>query len=116
MPRKTPASKLKARKLVNFVLAKKANNPVILDVTKISSICDYFIVCSADNSRQVKAISDELTDRASAEGITVHHKEQDSPPQWILMDFFDVIVHIFVDEARQFYQLEHLWREARRIK
>jgi ribosome-associated protein len=93
---------------------KKASNIVMLDLTKISNrVADYYIVCNADNIRQVAAIAD------SVEEFTTKHCEEKPwhvegliNAQWVLMDYVNVVVHVFETEARDFYGIEHLWADA----
>lgn len=93
---------------------KKASNIVQLDLTKISNrVADYYIVCNADNIRQVSAIADSVEDfttRFCEE--KPWHVEGLTNSQWVLMDFVNVVVHIFETEAREFYGIEHLWADA----
>lgn len=100
---------------MEFALEKKANDPVILDVRDFSGICDYFVICSADTERQTKAIYETIAKKCSKEKISISHSELDQECKWILIDLFDVIVHIFVDEAREFYNLEYLWKSANKV-
>ncbi|MBU1122735.1 MAG: ribosome silencing factor [Candidatus Omnitrophota bacterium] len=114
--KKKAGSKDKIFKIVDWAVSKGAINPIILDVSASSGLCDYFIICSADNSRQVEAICDEIKDKCKKEKIRVAHIEKDDAPQWILMDMVDVIFHIFIEEARDLYNLECLWSDAKKIK
>ena len=101
-----------AKMITEHILAKKGKDIKILEIKKISSISDYFVVCSADVDRQVKAIADEIDDRLSEEGIKCHFKEGYDSLNWIILDYFDVMVHIFRNEARAYYGLEKLWGDA----
>lgn len=101
---------------MEFVSEKKAYKPVLLDVKGLSSFCDYFVVCSGETSRQVEAISDSILKGCKNSGIAIHHFEKDELSQWILIDLFDVVVHTFYSEAREFYNLEYLWRDAKKIR
>jgi ribosome-associated protein len=114
--KKIPQSRIKALKIREFVLEKKAQKPVIFEIDKISNLCDYFVICSADTGVQAKAIFDGVVEKCQAEKISIHHYESDEEAQWILVDFFDVVLHIFVNECRKFYNLEHLWSDAKRIR
>ena len=87
----------------------------MLDVRQMSDLCDYFVICSGETGIQVKAIYDEIVKRSRENGFVIHHSEDDTESSWILVDFFDVIVHIFVDEARRYYDLEYLWRNAKKV-
>jgi ribosome-associated protein len=84
----------------------------ILDLQGLSSIADYFVICSADSDMQVKAIADEVDDKLRDIGIKCHFKEGYTTLNWVLLDYFDVIVHVFKKDAREFYNLEKLWGDA----
>jgi ribosome-associated protein len=101
-----------AKIISEHILAKKGKDIKILEIKKISSVADYFVVCSADVDRQVKAIADEIDDQLSAEGIKCSYKEGYDSLNWIILDYFDVMVHIFRNEARAYYGLEKLWGDA----
>ncbi|UCG34805.1 MAG: ribosome silencing factor [Candidatus Omnitrophota bacterium] len=107
---------MKAFKIVEFALEKKARNPVVLDVSQFFSLYDYFIVCSAETGRQVRAIYEEIEKKCKESNIDIHHFEDDHACRWILIDLFDILIHIFVDEARDFYNLEYLWRDAKKLQ
>ena len=109
-------AKEKALKLVKLALEKQAHQPVVLDVRGMSSLCDYFVICSGETGRQVQAIGDNITKQGREAGLNVHHSETDEGYSWVLIDLFDVVVHIFTDEARKYYNLEYLWREAKAVK
>jgi len=96
---------------------KKAENIVILDVSKLSSVTDYFVVCSATSEPHLRAISDEITD-ALRDDHELRPRAIDGTLQtaWIVMDYFDVIVHIMKTDAREKYDLEALWGDAPRVK
>ena len=106
----------KAFHLLEVALNKKAFNPVILDVRGVSLLCDYFLLCSGESERQVKALHEEVINQSKKEHIAIHHTESDTSYHWILIDFYDVVVHIFLDEVRKFYDIEHLWREGKKIR
>ena len=113
---KNDPTKEKALKLVKLALEKQAHDPVVLDIRGMSSLCDYFVICSGETGRQVQAIGDNILKHSREAGFTVHHSEADDAYSWVLVDLFDVVVHIFTDEARKHYNLEYLWREARAVK
>lgn len=94
---------------------KKAEQIRILDVKDISSITDYFVICSGNSTVQVKAIADEIEEKMSEEGYEPIHKEGYSSARWILIDYGDVIAHIFHREDREFYEIERLWADATAI-
>jgi ribosome-associated protein len=116
MPRTVSESKQKALKIAEFISAKKAKDITVLDVRKLSGLCDYFVICSGDSGRQVQAIYEDIRRSCKKSNIEIRHYEDDESSRWILVDFFDVILHIFLEEARGFYNLEHLWRLARKVR
>jgi len=73
---------------------------------------DFFVICTADANTQVKAIADEIDKKLRKDGIKCYHKEGYNSLNWVLLDYFDVVVHIFKKEAREFYKLEKLWGDA----
>lgn len=91
---------------------KQAEDIRILSVSKITSIADYFVICSADNERKVKAIADAVEDELSKQGIEPRFKEGFETSRWILLDYGDIIVHVFKDEERDFYNIEKIWKDA----
>jgi len=99
-----------------LALAKKANNVVVLDIGKISSLCDYFVICSGESSRQVKAIYEDVRRFCKTSKIKIQHYGTDDQAQWLLLDLSDVILHIFLEDVRQFYNIEELWSKAKKIK
>ena len=106
----------KALLLTRAALEKKAGDLVVLEVHEHTSIADYFIVCSGRSDRQVQSIAQGLAEDAGAEGIKPFAVEGAQRGHWVLMDFFDVIVHIFYEPVRQFYDLDGLWGHAPRAK
>ncbi|MDX2129460.1 MAG: ribosome silencing factor [Chloroherpetonaceae bacterium] len=100
-----------ARKAAEFALSKKATDVVLLDVRKISGITDFFLLCTADSDRQVKAIAEEIEKGLKDEGDYPSYVEA-KELTWVVMDYFNVIIHIFVKEKRHFYALEKLWGDA----
>lgn len=91
---------------------RKAEEIVIMEMQKRTSLCDFFILMSAPSSVRAKAIVDHIEDTMENEGLRAKHKEGYQEALWILLDYGDVIVHIFYHESRQFYDLEHLWGDA----
>ena len=102
-----------AKKIAQFALIKKAHDVTIMDLRKVTDMADFFIVCSADSDVQVKAIADEIADNTDKLGIEPWHSEGLSQRQWVLLDYIDVVVHVFHKEARRFYALEKLWGDAK---
>lgn len=94
---------------------KKAKDITILDISALSVVADYFIVASADNVRQTSALSDSVEEVLGNAGINPRQIEGRSSSTWILMDYNDIIVHIFDSENRLFYDLERIWKDGRKI-
>lgn len=88
---------------------------MLLDVSKVSSFADYFIICSGESWRQIEAIGEEIAVALKREGIHALHTEGTVKSGWVLLDFGSVIVHVFAPEKRQFYGLEELWSKARAV-
>jgi ribosome-associated protein len=101
---------------LNAADEKKAINSVVLDLREIASFTDYFIITSGGNERQVQAISDAVVDTLKKSGSPVIRVEGYKTAEWILLDYGDFVLHIFDQRARQFYDLERLWRESRRVE
>lgn len=95
---------------------KKANDVVILDLRKAAGFTDFFVVCAGTNPRQIRAIADSVIEALAATGVKPAHTEGYDRSEWILLDYFDFIVHIFAPETRAFYGLERLWGNAERIE
>jgi ribosome-associated protein len=102
-----------AKKIAALALTKKAADVVLMDLRKLTDMTDFFVVCSGDSDVQVKAIADAIIDGTEKSGIDVWHKEGISQRQWVLLDYVDVVVHVFHKEARKFYGLEKLWGDAK---
>ena len=94
---------------------KKANDLVVLDLRKATGFTDFFLICSGTNPRQIRAIADGVTDALAAIGVKPANVEGYERSEWILLDYFDFIVHIFGQETRAFYGLERLWGNAEHI-
>ena len=101
--------KEKIKSILQYCDNKKAYNFVVLDVSKVSSITDYFIICSGNNEKQTVAIADEVIDKGALEGIDFYYKEGFESGRWILLETDDIIVHIFRKDERVIYDLESLW-------
>ena len=101
-----------AKKIMTILEEKKATDILALDISEISTLADYFILASAENSRQFDALED-----AVEEGVRLEvNKEGESSSGWILMDYRDVVVHLFTKEQREFYDLEKIWSDAKRME
>ena len=95
---------------------KKANNTVILKLSKLTLIADYFVITSGDSAPQLKAISNSVMRKLKENKIRLLHYEGKPETGWILLDYSDVIVHIFSKEKREFYDLEYIWQEANKVR
>lgn len=94
---------------------KKGKKLSVLQVGELTSITDYFVIASGSSGTQVKAIADEVIDKMKAAGEEPIHVEGFNSAMWILIDFADVVVHIFMEETRDFYGIERLWADAKHI-
>jgi ribosome-associated protein len=95
---------------------KKAFDLVLMEMQKVTSFTDYFLLCSGKSDRQVQAIAQAIEDELEKEGVRLLGQEGRAEGRWILMDFEDVVVHIFLEPTRAFYDLEGLWIDAPRIE
>jgi ribosome-associated protein len=105
-----------ARKIASLALTKKATDLVIMDLRKLTDMTDFFVICTGDSDIQVKAIADAIIDGTEELGVGAWHQEGISNRQWILLDYVDIVVHVFHKEARRFYGLEKLWGDAKVLK
>lgn len=105
----------RVEKIAQALYDKKAKDIEILDISEITSIGDYFIICTCTSSTQVKACADEVEEKMIEAGIRPNHLEGYSGGNWILMDYGDIIVHIMNEETHEFYSLERLWGDAKEI-
>ena len=94
---------------------KKGQDIKVLKTEELTTLADYFVLCTATSSTQVKAMSDACEEAMEKNGEQVHHIEGHRGGTWLLMDFSSVVVHVFTDEARKFYDLERLWGDAQEI-
>jgi ribosome-associated protein len=95
--------------------SKKAFDILILDIREFTSIAEYFVICSGSNTTQVSAIADSIGHDLAKAGIRYSHVEGATEASWVLMDYGDVVVHVFEEQTRTYYSLEKLWGEAPRI-
>ncbi|MBR7164440.1 MAG: ribosome silencing factor [Clostridia bacterium] len=102
----------KAKAIIRHLDNKKAKDIKALQVSDLTLLADYFVICSAQSSTQVKALADTLEEEMEKKEIMLFQKEGKQGFNWILMDYSDVIVHIFYQETREFYGLEKLWSDA----
>lgn len=108
-------SRARALLCVNALLEKKAKAIVILNVSAISSFADYFILCSGTSDRQVQAVASSIQESLKKAGMLPLGVEGEAGGKWILLDYDDVIIHVFLESVRTFYDLERLWSETPRM-
>ncbi len=106
-------SRTLAKRIAELAISKKAHNVVLMDLRKLSAASDFFVVCTADSDTHVKAISDAVMDGTERIGAAVWHSEGRQALQWVLLDYVDVVVHVFHKHVRSFYGLERLWSDAK---
>ena len=95
--------------------SKKGEELKVLKTEALTTLADYFVICTASSNTQIKAMSDACEEAMEKNGERVHHIEGHRGGTWLLMDFSSVVVHIFTDEARKFYDLERIWGDAEQI-
>ena len=105
----------KAKKIVELADLKKAHDIDLIEIKDVSSITDYFVICTANSELQVKAVADEIEFKMKEMGVAPSHIEGYRTAGWILLDYNDVVCHIFNKESRAFYSLERLWQDANRV-
>ena len=101
---------------INASLKRKAKNLTILNVKEVSSFADYFIICSGTSDRQVQSISASIRENLKEYGVIPLGVEGESLGKWVLMDYEDVIIHVFYEPIREFYDIERLWPDAPRME
>jgi len=104
-----------ARTAVDAASDKKASDILLLDIREITTIADYFVVCTGNNPRQLQAISDAVRDALRKQNARLFNQEGVAETGWLLLDFGDIIVHIFSPKEREYYHIERLWNEAKTV-
>ena len=99
---------------IEAALDKKAQDPIVIELGNICSFTDYFLICTGTSNRHNQSIADAIEDRLKQEGVRPLHIEGHAEGEWILIDYVDFVVHIFSARAREFYDLERLWRTGKR--
>jgi len=105
-------SSLLAQAVARQTLEKKASDVVVMDLRGLSTVTDYYVVCTGESDVQIRAIADAVVDGLEEKGVQAWHKEIGSP-NWMIIDFVDVVLHIFHKNTRPFYSLEKLWGDAK---
>lgn len=103
------------RAAVAAAVAKKAQDPVILDVRKLAGFCDYFVICHGNNPNQMEAITEAIEERLGQAGLRAAYRDGARQGEWRALDYVDFMVHVFSPRTRRFYDLERLWSGAPRI-
>jgi ribosome-associated protein len=101
-----------AHRAAALCLDLKANDVVILNLSGVTDMTDYFVIASGTSDTHVRAIAEHVMEQMKKEGVTVHHVEGLTQGRWVLLDYVDFVVHLFHPALRQFYQLERLWGDA----
>ena len=101
-----------AQRAVEIASEKQATNILLLDIQNVATFADYFVLLSADSMRQINALVENIALQLKTEGIHIGHKEGTAEGGWVLLDYGDVLIHVFSPEEREYYQLEELWKEA----
>ena len=101
-----------AQKIAAAANDKKAKDILLLNMEGLSPVTDFYVICSAGNSTLVKAIADNIEDKLAEAGVRPTHKEGYADARWVLLDYGDVVAHVFLEEERDFYNLEQLWADA----
>lgn len=111
----TEASHELAKMIAELALEKKAEDIVVMDVSKLAGFTNYFVIASGNSDTHLKTLSDYIEDELSNYKVKVWHKEGLVNLKWVLMDYVDVVVHLFDAETREYYDLETLWADAEKI-
>jgi ribosome-associated protein len=104
-----------AKTAVDAASDKKASDIMLLDIRDVTTFADYFVICSGNNPRQIQAIADTIDEELGKQGARLFHREGIAETGWVLLDFGDVIVHVFGTKEREYYRLERLWSEAKTV-
>lgn len=104
-----------ARDIAEIASDALATNIMVLDIGKLSVIAEVFVICSTDNPRQLRAVQEDVTEGLREQGIRPLRVEGTHETGWVLLDYGDVVVHLFTDDQRQFYRLEDVWSEAQKL-
>lgn len=104
-----------AKEIANYLSSKKAEDILVIDVREKTSLCDYFVIASGRNTTQVRTLCENLEEHLSKQGIEPRRTEGVREGRWGVLDYGDVLVHVFNDESRLFYHLERLWSEGENV-
>ncbi len=104
-----------ARHIVDLLADRQAEDILLLDISGVASFADYFVIATAENSRQMRALTEIIDKDLRAEGVKPMHREGDGDSGWVLVDYGAIIVHIFSVDLRGYYALEELWKDATEV-
>ena len=107
---------MKALAIAGAASDKKALDIVTIDMRKVSGVCDYFVIASGASTTQVRAIADHISRKLKERGERLWHIEGEREALWVLLDYGDVVAHVFLEETRRFYDLERLWGDAPQVR
>ena len=102
-----------AQRISELMLDKKARDIIMIDVKKITTLTDFFVVCTSESEPQTRAITDHINQKMKEEGVKSWHIEGYEHLDWVLIDFVHIVVHIFSKESREFYEFERLWADGK---
>lgn len=105
-------SKEMADKISAIMDDRKAKNIEVIDTSRLTDVTDYFIICSGTSTTHVRGIADEIEEKMGEAGVKCSHIEGYDTAGWILLDFIDVVAHVFLEDQREFYNLERLWKDS----
>jgi len=111
-----PSSESKVRKIITLLQEKKGEDILALNLKRLSPITDYFVISTANSSIHARSLADWIYENLKRDGDLPHHIEGYGAGQWILLDYIDCVIHIFLKEVREFYGLERLWGDAEEYK
>ena len=111
----TDTSRELALRIADILAETPASDTVVLDIRELSTFSDFFVICSGENERQLRAISEKVQEELREDGVRPQRVEGTPNSGWIVLDYNDAIVHIFDQELRDFYKMERLWAEAPRL-
>jgi len=104
------------RVAIRAAFDKKAQHVIVLDLRKAPAFTDFFVICTGRTTRQVKAIAEAVEEALDKAGVQLSHVEGAERAEWVLMDCFDFVVHVFTPDTREFYSLDRLWGSAERLE
>lgn len=112
LPREVYDAGAVAREIVDIAVDRKASDVTLLDIGKVTALAEYFVICTADNERHINGVSRAIQDQMKAQGVHLFRDEGPANEGWVLLDYGQVIVHIFSPEQRAYYDLERRWQDA----